>query len=202
MASKAAFLDRDGTILVERGHVTHPDAIQLLPGAVEAIAALRAAGWKLVVVTNQSHVARGVVTPTQLESIQSRFEQQLANAGAPLDGNYHCPHHPDGLIAEFSVVCDCRKPKPGLLLRAAAEHDVELSASVMVGDAVRDLEAGRAAGVAATVLVRTGHGEASLDRDHGASHVATDLTEASTWILNGQGRLGETTGETAENADQ
>ncbi|OGG50014.1 MAG: hypothetical protein A3F84_02305 [Candidatus Handelsmanbacteria bacterium RIFCSPLOWO2_12_FULL_64_10] len=179
---RAVFLDRDGTInLKKHTYITEPDQFDLIPGVAEAIGALREAGYLAVLATNQSAVARGLVTPEGLDAIHERMNELL---GAPLDALYACLHYRDGSVAEFAVPCECRKPLPGMLLRAAREHGIDLRASVFVGDAVRDLRAGRAAGTR-TVLVRTGSGEEALrwatpdlyDR------VAGDLSDAGRWIL-------------------
>jgi D-glycero-D-manno-heptose 1,7-bisphosphate phosphatase len=182
MATKAAFLDRDGTILVERGHVATTSELALLPGSAAAIRELRAGGWKVVVVTNQSHVAKGLITESDLEEIHRNLVLLLREAGADIDGIYYCPHHPEGIVAGYALVCECRKPGPGLLLRAAEEHCIDLQRSVMVGDALRDLEAGRAAGVGTNVLVRTGYGASVELQAHGADHVSDDLAAATAWI--------------------
>jgi D-glycero-D-manno-heptose 1,7-bisphosphate phosphatase len=182
MGQKAAFLDRDGTISVERGHILNSQELALLPGSASAIQALRADGWKVLVVTNQSHVARGLITETELVVIHRDFEQMVLDAGAALDGLYYCPHHPNGAVPKYSFACDCRKPRPGMLLQAAREHGVDLRKSVLVGDALRDIKAGQAAGIRHSILVRTGHGQAVERQSHGADHVADDLAAAVTWI--------------------
>jgi D-glycero-D-manno-heptose 1,7-bisphosphate phosphatase len=140
---KAVFLDRDGTLIVERGYITVPDNVELIPGAAAAVVRLRDAGWKVIVVTNQGAVAKGMITEDELGLIHFRMVAMLAEQGAQLDGLYYCPHHPDGDQMQYSVECDCRKPRPGLLERAAGEHGIELSESVMIGDTLRDLEPGR-----------------------------------------------------------
>ncbi|MFP6644481.1 MAG: D-glycero-beta-D-manno-heptose 1,7-bisphosphate 7-phosphatase [Candidatus Latescibacterota bacterium] len=183
MGNKAAFLDRDGTILVERGHVTDTDGLEFLNGSAAAIAQFGDAGWRVLVVTNQSHVAKGLITEIDLEHIHRALQQKLQAAGARVDDIYHCPHHPEGTVPEYALVCECRKPRPGLLLRAAEEHGIDLPRSVMVGDALRDLQAGQSAGVGANVLVRTGYGAAVEHESHGADHVADDLAAAVRWII-------------------
>lgn len=182
--TKAVFLDRDGTIVVERGYITVPDAVELIPGTAAAIAKLRAAGWRVFVVTNQGCVAKGMITEDELGAIHFRMVSLLAEGGAEVDGIYYCPHHPDGDLPQYTEECDCRKPRPGLLERAASEHGLELEACVMVGDTLRDVEAAHATGGKA-VLVRTGHGETTLaeNEEHGAEHVAADLAAAVDWIL-------------------
>jgi len=181
---KAVFLDRDGTVVVERGYITVPDAIELVPGAALAIARLRTAGWKVFVVTNQGCVAKGLITEEELGAIHLRMVAMLAEGGAMLDGIFYCPHHPDGDVPQYAEECDCRKPRPGMLERAARENGLLLTDCVMVGDTLRDVEAAHASGARA-VLVRTGHGEQTLaeNEEHGAEHVARDLLAAVDWIL-------------------
>ena len=179
---KAVFLDRDGTIVVERGYITVPDDIELIPGAAAAIVRLRAAGWKVFVVTNQGCVAKGMISEDELGVIHFRMVSMLGAEGAEVDGIYACIHHPEGTVPDYSVDCDCRKPLPGLLERAASEHGVDLSSSVIIGDTLRDIEAGRAAG-ARSVLVLTGKGQIASAEEHGADHVAPELTAAVDWLL-------------------
>lgn len=179
---KAVFLDRDGTLVVERGYITVPDMVELIPGAAAAVIRLREAGWKVFVVTNQGCVAKGMITEDELGVIHFRMVSMLGAAGAALDGIYACPHHPDGTVPEHAIECDCRKPRPGMLERAASEHGLDLSNCVIIGDTPRDLEAGRAAGVR-SVLVLTGKGRSHAASDHGAAHVAQDLSAAVDWLL-------------------
>jgi D-glycero-D-manno-heptose 1,7-bisphosphate phosphatase len=179
---KAVFLDRDGTIVVERGYITVPDKIELIPGVAEAIIRLRAGGWKVFVATNQGCVGKGMITEEELGAINFRMVSMLGAEGAELDGIYVCPHHPDGSVPDYTMECDCRKPRPGLLERAASENGLDLSQCVMIGDTLRDLEAARSAG-ARGILVLTGHGSDTVSQDHGAEHVATDLGAAVHWLL-------------------
>jgi histidinol-phosphate phosphatase family protein len=149
---RTVFLDRDGVINEELDLLTTPDEFRLLPGAAEAVARLNAAGMTVIVVTNQSVVARGLCSPAGLEAIHDRMRERLALAGARVDAVYFCPHHPethhrDGGDPALRVACNCRKPAPGMLLRAAREHDIDLAAAVMVGDRVTDVLAARRAGV-------------------------------------------------------
>jgi len=150
--SPAVFLDRDGTLIKEVDYLSDPDRVELIPGAGEALKALSASGFRLVLVTNQSGVARGLFNVETLDSIHERLTELLHEAGASLDGIYTCNHHPD-----FGPPCSCRKPEPGLLLQAAEDLQLDLKCSWMIGDAARDLEAGRRAG-AESLLVRTGKG--------------------------------------------
>lgn len=169
---KAVFFDRDGTLLVARSEfVLLPDEVELFPDAAAAVARLRAAGWRVFVATNQSCVARGLITEARLRDVHAKFESLLAKAGAKVDGIYWCPHLDNG--------CDCRKPLPGLLTRAARDHGLALRESVVVGDAVRDLEAGRAAGTRTVFLKRGDVGVPPALADF----VAPSLTDAARWIL-------------------
>ncbi len=150
--NKAVFLDRDGTLIVNRHYGSDPDGIELFDGVVEGLLELRAAGYKLVLVSNQSGVARGYFDEAAVARMHDRLQRMLDRHGAALDGMEYCPHHPEGDTSPYAVECACRKPAPGMLRRAARKHGVNLSASWMVGDVEADIEAGRRAG-ARTVLV-------------------------------------------------
>jgi D-glycero-D-manno-heptose 1,7-bisphosphate phosphatase len=137
--NRALFLDRDGTIVEDREYPRDPEQVRLLPGAAEALGKLAAEGWKLIVIGNQSGVGRGLIAPAEMQAVQTRFEQLMRSAGAPVDASYFCLHAPeDG--------CQCRKPSPLLVQQAAREHAVDLKASVMIGDREADIQCGRAAG--------------------------------------------------------
>ena len=179
MSSRALFLDRDGVLTAETGeYITRPDALQILPGAAEAVARLTAAGWLLIIVTNQAGVGRGVLSESALAAIHARLWDEIEAEGGVLTAIYACTHHPD-------AGCDCRKPLPGLLLQAAAEHDLDLSASYMIGDSPRDIAAGHAAGCH-TLLVLTGHTAAYDPAAFPLPHpeaVFLDLSAAADWLL-------------------
>jgi D-glycero-D-manno-heptose 1,7-bisphosphate phosphatase len=177
----ALFLDRDGTIVEENGYVTSPDQLRLLPNAAAAITRFHEAGIRIFVITNQAAVAHGLIDERELEAINLRLVALLGAEGARVDGFYCCPHHPEGKIAEYAQECDCRKPAPGLLERASREHDIVLWDSVMVGDSLRDLQAGRSAGTKAA-LVRTGYG-AKLGTPPEADWIFGDLLEAASALL-------------------
>lgn len=155
----AVFLDRDGTVIVEKHFLSRPDEVELLPSAGESIARLNSLGVVVVVVTNQSGVARGYFAERCVAEIHSRLDELLAGCGARVDRYEYCPHHPTDGIGEYRIDCDCRKPRPGMLTRAAAVLNVDLSRSLMVGDRLADLEAGTNAGCH-SALVRTGYGRA------------------------------------------
>lgn len=147
---KAIFLDRDGTINKYVGFLRNIDDFELLPGVTEAIRIINASGYLAIVVTNQPVIARGEVTYDQLQEIHNKMETLLGAEGAYLDAIYFCPHHPhkgyEGEVSELKIECDCRKPKPGMLLRAADDFNIDLSKSWMVGDGENDIKAGKAAG--------------------------------------------------------
>jgi len=140
-------------INVDTGYVYRWEDFEFLPGAVGAMRRLSAAGYGLVIVTNQSGIARGMYTEPQYEQLTARLRQALADEGVPLAGVYHCPHLPDGSVAGYARDCDCRKPAPGLLLRAQKELGIDMAASLMVGDKPSDIEAARAAQVGRAYLV-------------------------------------------------
>ncbi len=144
---KAAFLDRDGVINHDRAYVHSWDKFEFLPGSIEAMRKLKQAGYALVVVTNQSGLARGYFSDKQYQELTDAMKQALSDSGAPVDAVYHCPHHPQGAVLELSINCDCRKPAPGMILRAEREMGIFLSDSLMIGDKPSDIEAARAAGV-------------------------------------------------------
>jgi D,D-heptose 1,7-bisphosphate phosphatase len=153
----AVFVDRDGTINEEAGYLDRMEKLRLIPGAAEAIRLINASGMKAVVVTNQSGIARGFFTESILAEIHMRLGEMLRAEGASLDGIYFCPHHPTEGRGDYLRACACRKPEPGLLLRATAELGLDPDRSYMVGDTLKDIEAGTRAG-ARGVLVRTGYG--------------------------------------------
>ena len=169
MGSPAVFLDRDGVINVDVGYLYRPEEFRFIEGSAEALRIMKQKGWKLVMVTNQSGIARGFYTEQQYLVLDRYMRDQLSGMGAALDGSYYCPHHPEFGPDKYRKVCSCRKPKPGMLLKAAEDLDIDLGRSYMVGDRYSDLLAGRNAGVAKTVLVRTGEpvtGEAAAASDY------------------------------------
>ncbi|MDP6542713.1 MAG: HAD family hydrolase [Phycisphaerae bacterium] len=172
--SKAVFIDRDNTIIEDPGYISDPDSVKLLPGVELAIKSLAQAGFKNVVCTNQSGVARGMLTEDDLESIHAEVRRQLADKGAHLDAIYYCPFHPEGTIDQYACESDLRKPKPGMLLKAADEFDLELAQCWMVGDSARDIEAGQRAGCR-TIRVRVA-GEASTTGERGEDAAQADFT--------------------------
>jgi histidinol-phosphate phosphatase family protein len=161
LASKkrsAVFLDRDGTLIVDRGYLRDPEGIEFLPGALEALASFQRTGLALVVVSNQSGVGRGLITAEEAGRVDERFLNLLTKAGIRLDGVYYCPHAPD-------AGCDCRKPLPGMIITAAKKLSLDLGSSVMVGDKPSDVLAGQAAGCRAVLFAAGPVDEASCRPD-------------------------------------
>jgi D,D-heptose 1,7-bisphosphate phosphatase len=152
----AVFLDKDGTIVEDVPYNVDPDRIVLAPGAAEGALLLHDAGFALVVVSNQSGVARGYFREEELVPVEDRLRDMLAEYDVPLAGFYYCPHHPQGSVARYTAPCDCRKPAPGMLLAAADDLDLDLASSWMVGDILDDIEAGHRAGCR-TVLIDNGN---------------------------------------------
>jgi len=153
---RAVFLDRDGVVTVDHGYTHRVEDFEFVAGSAAAMKQLQSAGWRLVVVTNQSGIARGLYSSADYERFTAHLRWQLRLQGVHLDAVLHCPHLPDATVAAYRVACDCRKPAPGMLLRAARDLQLDLSASVIVGDRLSDVQAGRAAGVGRCVLVRSG----------------------------------------------
>lgn len=186
MSHRAVFLDRDGTINVETGYPRDFSQITIYPASFTAIRAARAAGFKVVVVTNQSGIGRGYLDEATLERLHARLAEALAAGGAPVDAIYYCPHHEQAGLGAYKTACDCRKPAPGMARRAARELDLDLAGSFMIGDKVEDVRFGLAAG-ATPILVRTGYGRDSESRLAGLgvvpAHIADGIGEAVEWIL-------------------
>jgi len=180
----AVFLDRDGVIVEDPGHLHRPEDLRVLPGAVESIRELRRAGFKVIVVTNQSAVARGLLTEQDLAALHASMAEQLARGGAMLHDILYCPHHPEGLGA-YAIACECRKPAPGMLLAAQARHGLDLARSFLVGDQLSDVAAAHRAGCR-PILVRP-PGGGNLRSAAGPLEVpetiCADLREAARYIL-------------------
>jgi D-glycero-D-manno-heptose 1,7-bisphosphate phosphatase len=153
MPARAAFIDRDGVLNADHGYVFRIEDFHWLPGAIDALAALQQAGYALVVVTNQSGIARGLYTPAELDRLTAHIRTDLQRHGVTLAGHYACPHHPDALLPEYRTDCRCRKPQPGMIEQAAHEIGIDLAASCLFGDKASDIEAGRRAGVGRCWLV-------------------------------------------------
>lgn len=180
---RAVFLDKDGTLVEDVPYNVDPALIRLLPGAGEALRALQAAEFALVVVTNQSGVARGLFPESALGGVEARLRELLAREGVTLAGFLACPHHPDGSVPEYARECGCRKPGPGLLRRAAEELNLDLSASWMVGDILNDVEAGQRAGCRTVLLDTGGETEWVPGPQRTPHHTARTWAEVAAFIL-------------------
>jgi histidinol-phosphate phosphatase family protein len=147
----AVFVDKDGTLVCDVPYNVDPDRIELAPGAGDALARLAAAGYAIVVVSNQSGVARGLFAEEALAAVERRLRELLATSDVALAGFYYCPHHPAGRVSNYAVTCTCRKPEPGMILQAADDLHLDLSRSWMVGDILDDVEAGNRAGCRSSI---------------------------------------------------
>jgi D-glycero-D-manno-heptose 1,7-bisphosphate phosphatase len=192
----AVFLDRDGSMIRDVGYLNSLDQVDWFPWSIDAIRLLKRAGFVVCVVTNQGGIGLALCDEPTVVRIHEAMHEDLAAAGAIVDGWYFCPHHPRAVIPDLRIDCECRKPKPGLLYRASERHDIDLARSFIVGDKVSDVALAEPVG-ARSVLVRTGYGEGELKRRGGrvpeATYVADDLMAATSWILT-RGASGETSG--------
>lgn len=183
----AVFLDRDGTLNREMNYIRVPDQLHLIEGAGAAVGRLNRRGLITCVLSNQSGVARGFLTEEDLSPIHSKLERELALGGGRVDRIYYCPHHPTEGIPPYNIECDCRKPKTGMLERAALEFNIDLRSSFLVGDSIVDMQAGNTAGTK-TILVLTGYGtdakEQCMSTNIHVDHVAPTIVEAIDFVLN------------------
>lgn len=186
--SPAVFLDRDGTIIADTGFVARPEQVHLMPGAAHAIHAFRQAGFKVVVASNQSGVARGLFDEPAVRSVNDRVQAQLREHGAEVDAFYYCPYldGPEAVVEAYRRPSEWRKPAPGMLLAAAEDLHLDLKRSWMIGDAARDVEAGRRAGCRTVLIRRPGAGNGETSLGDAPDGVAGSLAEAAEFILNGR----------------
>jgi len=182
MSDKAIFLDRDDTLIEDLGYINHPDQVKLLDGVAEAIIELKAMGYKLIVVSNQSGVARGIVSEEVLGQIHGRLRQLLTESGVHLDGIYYCPYHPDGVVPKYRKESDWRKPNPGMLLAAADEIDIDLSRSWLIGNSSRDVEAGLRAGCKTILINQSPHHKLPEPGQPNPDYKAVNMKEAANII--------------------
>ena len=180
--SPAVFLDRDGVINEERDYVHRIEDFVILPGVLEGLAMLQAAGFKLVVVTNQAGIGRGLYDEAAYQRVTKHMLARMREAGIELDAVYHCPHHPSAGIGVYRRDCDCRKPGAGMLLQAARELPIDLSRSILIGDKTSDIAAGRAADLACCVLVHSGHALTSAQLAQ-ADASFPGLRDAAAWLV-------------------
>lgn len=186
--NRAVFLDKDGTLVENVPYNVDPNQVHLAPGVVHGLRLLQDAGYRLIIVTNQSGVARGYFSEAELHHALDHLRQRLQEAQVMLDDIYYCPHHPQGTVVPYAAACDCRKPRPGLIVRAAYEHDVNLGRSWLVGDILNDVEAGQRAGCR-TVLVDSGGETEWLNGPYRTPHhIAPNFTHAARVIIKEQRR--------------
>lgn len=187
MKRPAVFIDRDGTVNEQMGYLNHPSRFKLLPGTAEAIGLLNRKEILAIIVSNQSGVARGYFPLELVKEIHALMERRLAEGGARVDGVFFCPHHPRGIVPEFTRTCDCRKPDIGLLTRACRSFDIDMARSYLIGDRYLDIETAERAGVKG-VLVKTGYGMGDVKyilpgKSLQPVHIAEDLLHAVRWLL-------------------
>ena len=187
--TKAVFLDKDGTLIEDVPYNVDPDRMVLTPGAALGLSMLHRAGYQLVVITNQSGVARGYFPELAIAIVESHLRALLATMGVPLAGFYYCPHHPDGTVTPYAIACNCRKPAPGLLLQAAVDLDIDLAQSWFIGDILNDVEAGRIAGCR-TILLNNGNETEWIFSPQRLPHyTVSHLVEAAQVILSNHADL-------------
>ena len=184
----AVFLDRDGTVCQEVGYLSDENKVRLIPGAVQAIRMINQAGWKAIIISNQSGIARGYMNSGEVERVNQRLLDMLADEGARIDGVYYCPHHPKG-NAPYNIQCNCGKPGAELLHRATKEHQLALDSSIMIGDKYSDVETAIRLKIPG-ILVRTGFGEGEIEKykehwNQAPDYIARDLLDAIEWWFNG-----------------
>ena len=193
---RAIFLDRDGTLIEEVGHLSRIEDLRIYPEALEAVRKINQSGALTLVITNQSAIARGFLNEEELGDVHASLQEDFRREGARIDGFYYCPHHPAAGAGTYTQECNCRKPQPGMLIRAARELQLEMATSYMIGDRLGDVEAGHRAGCR-SLLIKTGYGEGELQvLDQGEvaasleevplqrpDHIAENVLEAVDWIM-------------------
>jgi D-glycero-D-manno-heptose 1,7-bisphosphate phosphatase len=188
LLKKVVFLDRDGTINVDSAdYIKSRSEFEFIPGSIQAIRDLTHNGYTVIIITNQSALARKLVSPEELDAMHAMMCCEVASAGGDITDIFFCPHLPDD-------GCECRKPAPGLIDQASQKYDIELADSIMVGDSAKDIACGRNAGCGKTVLVKSGLGrdveKELMKKSIAADFVAQNLREAAGWILSGRGESG------------
>lgn len=181
--NRAVFIDKDGTLIHNVPYNADPALIRLLDKAAAGLKLLKDAGYLLIVISNQSGVALGYFQEEDLDGIRRKLQEELSQEGVALDGLYFCPHHPEGIVEEYALACECRKPKPGMILQAAANFNIDLRQSWMIGDILHDVEAGNKAGCN-TILIDNGNEtEWKLTPDRQPTELARDIFEAAKKII-------------------
>ncbi len=179
---KAIFIDKDGTLIPEIPYNTDPSLITLTEGAAEGLRVLAQAGYRIVVVANQPGMAYGYCTPEAMERIRGTIQLLLAKEEVPLHAFYYCPHHPKGTVPEYAIQCWCRKPKPGMLLQACIDLQLDIKSSWMIGDTLDDIEAGRKAGCQTILIDNGSEVEWNLTKSRSPQFTCSNIQEAATLI--------------------
>jgi len=180
---KAAFLDRDGTIIEDTGYVGEISKVRFLPGASAGIKLLNDNGFKVIIITNQAGVARGFFTEERVKEINAYIRESLVQEGAMIDEFYYCPHHVEGIIEEYRKDCYYRKPNPGMIEKAVSDFDIDLDESFVIGDKYSDIEAGCRAGCRNILLTGEASQDGKMENRVVSDHTAHDLFEAVKWII-------------------
>lgn len=178
MSRPAVFLDRDGVINREDGYVHQVDEFHFIDGVFDACREMSKAGYQLIIITNQAGIARGYYTEADFHRLTKWMQNEFRQHGIEIDDVYYCPHHPVHGVGDYRRDCDCRKPAPGMIFRAAREHSLDLHHSILIGDKATDIDAGRAAGVGCCIRVLTGHSLGAADADR-ADNVFADLRDVA-----------------------
>jgi D-glycero-D-manno-heptose 1,7-bisphosphate phosphatase len=178
MTRSCIFLDRDGVINKDTGYVSEWKHFEFIPGAIGAMKDLSDAGYLLAIITNQSGIARGYYSLEDYQLLTEQILHSLQTAGIKVLGVYYCPHHPAGIVQKFSVQCNCRKPAPGMILRAAIDHDLELASSIFVGDKLSDMQAAFAAGIGQRYLVGASESISETDR----ALITGEYVDLADWV--------------------
>jgi len=181
--NKAVFIDKDGTLINDVPYNVDVSQISFAPGVIDGMMLLKNSGYKLIVVSNQSGIAKGFFTETQLHGVSKHIQRQLQQYELRIDSFYYCPHYVPGVVKEYSVKCTCRKPQPGLLLKAAEDYDINLKLSWMIGDILNDVEAGHHAGCK-TILINNGNEtEWVMSPERTPGYIVNNFKEAAEIIL-------------------
>ncbi|MBN1796777.1 MAG: HAD family hydrolase [Sedimentisphaerales bacterium] len=177
MPERAIFLDRDNTLIEDPGYINDPEQVKLIDGTAEVLIELKKMGYKLIIVSNQSAVARGIVTEKVLAKIHEKLEKLLAQQGAKIDRIYYCPYHPEGVIPKYRAESDLRKPRPGMILKAAEDMDIDLPHSWLIGDSARDIEAGKSAGCTTILIENASHNRTLEPKMEAPDYRAVNMKE-------------------------
>lgn len=186
MKKKAAFLDRDGVINIDKGYVYKWDDFEFIEGSKQALKILQDNGYAIVIITNQSGIARGYYNEKHYNTLTNKLRESLIADQIKIDAIYHCPHHPRGNISELTINCDCRKPKPGMIFKAKRDLGLSLKESILIGDKLSDIQAGLAAGLVYNFLLRSETHDLNIEKNYKCKTFSSLLDCASQFILKGK----------------